>query len=77
MSPETLRGKSALSVLSRRQALLLAVPAYAQTRFPGLSYRNYPRCLPDYLRRLAAAAVTKREAALGLLTTRDAIHRRQ
>ena len=30
------------------------------SRFPGVAYQNYPRCLPDYLRALALAARQKR-----------------
>lgn len=55
----------------------MSVSAYAQTRFPGVAYRNYPGCLPGYLRGLAAAALAKRDAALARLTTPAAIHQRQ
>lgn len=74
---ETPRRKTLAGSLTRRQALLLSASAWAQTRPPGVSYRNYPRCLPDYLRDLAAAAVAKREAALARLTTAEAIRQRQ
>jgi dienelactone hydrolase len=63
--------------LTRREALLLPVAAYAQSHFPGLSYRDYPRCLPDYLADLAEAAREKRDAEIALLTTPEAIRERQ
>ena len=63
--------------LTRRHALLLPLTAYAQSRFPGVSYRDYPRCLPDYLRSLAETARQKRDAALTQLTTPDSIKERQ
>jgi dienelactone hydrolase len=66
-----------MSAMTRRAALLAAVPAYAQARFPGLSYRDYPRCLPDYLTALAANAREKRLHAIAGLTTREAVRRRQ
>ncbi|MGC4050331.1 MAG: acetylxylan esterase [Paludibaculum sp.] len=45
--------------------------------FPGAAYRQYARCLPDYLRGLAAQARKTRETALGRLTTPAAIRQRQ
>ncbi len=45
--------------------------------FPGAAYRQYSRCLPDYLRGLAASARQTREAALAKLTTPAAIQQRQ
>ena len=44
---------------------------------PGARYRNYPRCLPDYLRTLAAAAYERRNRALTALTTPAAVRERQ
>ena len=58
--------------LSRRD--FLAMPAAV---FPGVAYRNYSRCLPDYLRELARRAYQARNAALAGLTTPDAVRRRQ
>ncbi len=55
----------------------LALPLFSQTRFPGTAYRDYSRCLPDYLRDLAAAAYARRNRALAALTTPDAIAKRQ
>jgi dienelactone hydrolase len=46
-------------------------------RFPGVTYRNYPRCLPDYLRGLASAAREKRNAELARLVSPQAVHDRQ
>lgn len=47
------------------------------TQFSGVAYRNYPRCLPDYLRGIAAESYSKRERALAALTSAAAIRRRQ
>ena len=50
--------------MTRRQLLalpaagaLLRAPALSQKSFPGIAYRDYPRCLPDYLRDLARTGV--------------------
>lgn len=77
VASERIHRKSHVGLLTRRQALLLSVSACAQTRFPGVAYRNYPDCLPGYLRGLAAAALAKRDTALSHLTTAAAIHERQ
>jgi dienelactone hydrolase len=45
--------------------------------FPGVAYRNYPQCLPDYLRDLASAAREKRNAELARLVSTQAVHDRQ
>ena len=42
-----------------------------------IDYRNYPRCLPDYLRALAQAAYERRNHALAAVTTTNAIKARQ
>ena len=63
--------------MTRRQALLTAVPAYAQLRFPSFVYRDYPRCLPAYLSALALASREKRLRALAALKTPDAVRQRQ
>lgn len=57
----------------------LGAPALlrGQTAFPGVRYPQYARCLPDYLRGLAAAAYRKRQAALAGLTTPAAVKARQ
>ncbi len=49
----------------------------AETQFPGVAYRNYPRCLPDYLRGLAAAAYARRSAALARLVSPETVRERQ
>jgi dienelactone hydrolase len=65
---------------TRREALflpLLPLSLYAQTRFPGVAYRDYTRCLPDYLGRLAAEARSRRLQSLESLTSADAVRARQ
>src|SRR5258708_4531356 len=61
--------------LTRRHILtstLACVAARAQ-----VGYREYARCLPDYLSSLARNAYAKRNAEIARLTTRDAILARQ
>jgi dienelactone hydrolase len=48
-----------------------------EAQFPGVAYRNYPRCLPNYLRRLASAAREKRDAELARIVTTQAVRDRQ
>ena len=68
---------------SRRYILgMAAAAAILQGRpkavaLPGVNYRDYSRCLPDYLRRLADQARRQRDAALTALTTKAAIKARQ
>ena len=62
------------SKLTRRD--ILALPA-AVAGFPGVAFRDYARCLPDYLRGLANRAYQARNAALAALTTPEAVRRRQ
>lgn len=67
-------------MISRREAFaaLGAAPsAFAQRPYPGTAYRNYSRCLPDYLTALAAQAYRRRETEIALLTTPAAIRKRQ
>ena len=71
-------------VMTRRQLLalpaagsLLRAPAFAQKSFPGVAYRDYPRCLPDYLRDLAQAAYERRNHEIARLKTPEAIGARQ
>lgn len=52
-------------------------PAISQTAFPGAAYRDYSRCLPDYLRDLAARAYSLRSREIAKLTTPEAIRARQ
>ena len=67
--------------MTRRTLLWLAGGCAAAPRYAAaqeiLRYRDYSRCLPDFLRDLAAEAYTKRNAALAKLTTPEAIQERQ
>lgn len=49
----------------------------AAAGFPGVAYRNYPRCLPDYLRGLASASREKRMAELARIGTAQTARDRQ
>jgi len=53
---------------------LLAAPAFAQQQ---ILYRDYSRCLPDFLRHLAGEAVRRRNDAIGKLSNAGAIAERQ
>lgn len=80
MSPDTTR-KSAC-VTSRREwlafaAACAAVPRLAASELSGFYYRDYSKCLPDYLSTLARQAYEKRKRELQLLTDAAAIHKRQ
>ena len=68
--------KSAADI-TRRQAILLPLSLCAQTRFPGVAYRDYTRCLPDYLGRLAADARARRLQSFAGLTSAAAVQARQ
>src|SRR5450759_770588 len=64
--------------MTRRNLMWLAAArSLAQTGFPGVAYRDYARCLPDYLRDQAAGAYQARNAELAKLTTAEAVRRRQ
>ena len=56
---------------------LLRLPGRSQQSFPGVSYRDYPRCLPDYLGELARQAYERRNREIAALKTPTAIHARQ
>jgi len=76
--PPNLRLPSPLP--TRRELFALAacgaaLRATAQT--PVRIYRDYPRCLPDYLRSLADRAYRMRNAELAKLTTAAAVRARQ
>jgi dienelactone hydrolase len=58
-------------------AALLEQRALAQTAEPRGLYRDYARCLPEFLSDLAAAAYKLRNAELARLTTSGAIKGRQ
>ncbi len=51
--------------------------ARGQSESPAKIYRDYSRCLPDYLRDLAERAYSLRNAELSRLTTPGAVHARQ
>jgi cephalosporin-C deacetylase-like acetyl esterase len=70
--------------MTRRQ--LLRLPACAaltgraarsEPGFPGAPYREYARCLPDFLRDQAARAYQARNREIAKLTSPAAIHARQ
>ncbi|HWQ56886.1 MAG TPA: acetylxylan esterase [Bryobacteraceae bacterium] len=59
--------------LTAAAAGALARPTLSQSVF----YRDYTRCLPDYLRQLAKAAYERRNREIGKLTTAEAVRSRQ
>lgn len=73
---------SPVEACSRRE-LLFAAASYALTPklrpadLSGFYYRDYSKCLPDYLSRLARVAYERRKASLASLTDAEAIRRRQ
>src|SRR5690242_5976120 len=56
---------------------VLRLPVLSQKSFPGVAYRDYPHCLPDFLRDLAQQAYERRNREIARLTTPQAIHARQ
>ena len=69
-------------IMTRRNLIGLAAAAAAanafpQSEFPGVPYRDYARCLPEYLRDQAAQAYQTRNAELAKLTTPGLVRRRQ
>ena len=70
--------------MNRREVLAMAATgallrgsAWAQRGAPSIMYREYARCLPDYLRDLAERAYQSRNRAISALTTPAAIEARQ
>ena len=67
--------------MTRRTWLALStaasLPAQDSRVYPGVAYRNYGRCLPDYLKGLAQAAYTRRRADLEKLVTPELIAERK
>jgi len=70
--------------MTRRQLLALPgaaawlrLPAFSQKPYAGTAYRNYPRCLPDYIRDLAEQAYQRRNREIARLTTPEAVQARQ
>lgn len=59
--------------MTRRRLLVLPGAAL----LPGAGYRDYSRCLPDYLGELAGHAYRLRNSEIATLTTPGAIRRRQ
>ena len=51
--------------------------APAQPAFPGVAYREYARCLPEFLRDQAARAYQERNREIARLTSVEAIRQRQ
>ncbi|HEX4170775.1 MAG TPA: acetylxylan esterase [Bryobacteraceae bacterium] len=73
---------SPVNLWSRREwlfatAALALRPKLRATELSGFYYRDYSRCLPEYLSSLARAAYEKRNAHLDALTNSDAILGRQ
>ena len=67
------------SYCSRREWLLFAaaIPGLAASELSGFYYRDYSKCLPNYLSTLALAAYEKRNRALLLLTDPASIRQGQ
>ncbi len=67
--------------MTRRTWLALSTAASLNAQesraYPGVAYRNYARCLPDYLKGLAQAAYTRRRADLEKLATPELIVERK
>src|SRR5437868_709189 len=69
--------------MTRRQAITVAAAGISLQNVrpaagvPDSYYRDYSRCLPDYLGSLARAAYEKRNRAIAALTSADAIRKRQ
>ncbi len=55
-------------------ASLVKVPAEQEWSYPGISYRNYSRCLPDFFSRLASEAYSRRNDRIRGLTSAASIH---
>lgn len=60
--------------LTRRSAIACA---FGASLLPGQELRTYSRIAPDYLRKLAKEAYDRRNVAISILTTKDAIRQRQ
>jgi dienelactone hydrolase len=64
-------------LITRRRVLglacALARPRLRAQRLAAIHYREYARCLPDYLSALAADAYARRNARIALLNTPEAI----
>ncbi len=72
----------AAQAFSRREWLFAAASCALAAKLraadlSGFYYRDYSRCLPDYLSRLARAAYERRNASLASLTTPESTRERQ
>jgi dienelactone hydrolase len=83
-SRSPLRASTLMPVPTRREFLALAAVGSllrrvvsAQTVEPRSVYRDYSRCLPDYLRDLAESAYQLRNSEIAKLTTPAAVKARQ
>lgn len=66
--------------MTRRTWLALSAAASLRAQdlpYPGVSYRNYARCLPEYLKAIATDAYQRRLDAVKNLSTAGAISARQ
>ena len=66
--------------MTRRQVLFSvgsAASLRGQQRYPGVTYRDYSRVLPDFLGKLAAEAYQRRNQALAQVTSVSSIQQRQ
>lgn len=63
-----------LGKMTRRYLLQLAAASCAAAN--NVAYREYSRCLPDYLSALAAAGHRRRQRDLARITTPEDVHRR-
>ncbi len=68
---------SALSVVPPLAGLRAATPPSHSDVYPGVAYRDYFRCFPDFLDGLAARAYRTRNQQLAALTTPGAVRQRQ
>ena len=51
-------------------------PALSQKPYPGTAYRDYPRCLPDYMRALADEAYQRRNQEIARLSSPEEVKTR-
>src|SRR5665213_764483 len=82
---QLLAALSAVPPLATRGQLFAALSAPSPGRlqtaspasYPGVAYRDYFRCFPDFLDELAARSYEARNKQIALLTTPAAVRRRQ
>jgi dienelactone hydrolase len=68
--------------MTRREWLLLSVACGVRSKLTaasedGFYYRDYAKCLPDYLSGIARTAYERRNREISLLTNQEAIQKRQ